>query len=77
MYAKKKKRWIQKALGSSKKARAKKRGALHRQLGIPEREIIPVSLLVFASREPGLLGQRARLALTLRKIGRKRRYERS
>lgn len=57
-----KKNWIQKAL------RKHKKGALHRQLGIPEGETIPLSLLRDASKEPGLLGQRARFALNLRKV---------
>jgi len=57
-------RWIQRAL------RKHKKGALHRQLGIPEGEIIPLALLRDASKAPGLLGQRARFALNLRKIKR-------
>lgn len=61
-----KKRWIQRAL------RKHKRGALHRQLGIPVDQKIPIGLLNEAAKEPGLLGRRARLALTLRKINRKR-----
>jgi hypothetical protein len=61
-----KSRWIQKALHKHKK------GALHRQLGIPEGVTIPLSLLRDASKEPGLLGQRARFALNLRKIRRKK-----
>ena len=58
----KKSRWIQKAL------RKHKKGALHRQLVIPEGETIPLFLLRDASKEPGLLGQRARFALNLRKV---------
>jgi hypothetical protein len=61
------KRWIQHAL------RFHKKGALHRQLGIPVGEKIPVSLLREAAEAPGKMGHRARLALTLRKISRKRR----
>lgn len=45
-----------------------KRGALHRQLGIPMRKKIPLGLLRRAARAPGVLGQRARLALTFRKM---------
>ena len=41
-------------------------GALHRQLGIPEGERIPVSTLRSAAKAPGVLGQRARFALMLR-----------
>ena len=61
------KRWIQSAI--------QKPGALHRQLGIPMGEIIPLPLLHHAARAPGVLGQRARMALTLRKMAtnRKRR----
>lgn len=61
-----KKRWIQRAL------RKHKKGALHRQLGIPEGEIIPISLLREAAKYPGLLGQRARFAINVRKYTRKR-----
>ena len=42
------------------------KGALHKQLGIPLDEKIPVSLLKEAANESGKLGHRARLALTLR-----------
>jgi hypothetical protein len=52
------KRWIGKAI--------KHPGALRRQLGIPKGERIPVAMLREASKAPGKLGQRARLALTLR-----------
>jgi hypothetical protein len=55
-----KKRWIQRALHKHKK------GALHRQLGIPEGESIPLPLLRDAAKAPGLLGQRARFALNIR-----------
>lgn len=57
-----KNRWIQRALSKHKK------GALHRQLGIPEGTVIPLAILREASKEPGLLGQRARFALNLRKL---------
>ena len=60
-----KKKWIQ--------AIHLRKGALHRQLGIPVGERIPVSLLHEVEHEPGKLGHRARLALTLRRIGRKRK----
>jgi hypothetical protein len=59
------KRWIQKTMKGAK------RGALHRQLRIPENEAIPLKTLELAAKAPGLLGKRARLALTLRKIRRK------
>jgi hypothetical protein len=54
--------WIQRAL------RKHKKGALHRQLGIPEGEKIPLLLLRDAAKAPGLLGQRARFALNVRKF---------
>jgi ribosomal protein L3 len=58
---KSRKRWIQQALRKHKKR------ALHRQLGIPEGETIPVSLLKQGAKEPGLMGQRARFALNIRR----------
>lgn len=62
------KRWIQDALKYHKK------GALHRQLGVPLGEKIPVARLRAAAKG-GLTkkARRARLALTLRKINSKRR----
>lgn len=51
-------KWIQKAV--------KKPGALHKQLGIPEGKKIPAKTLSKAAKAPGKLGQRARLAKTLR-----------
>jgi hypothetical protein len=62
-----KKRWIQRAL------RKHKKGALHRQLGIPAGETIPVSLLKEAAHAPGKLGQRARFALNVRKFQKRRK----
>jgi hypothetical protein len=53
-------KWIQKS--------KMKKGALHRQLGIPEDERIPIALLKEASHAPGKLGKQARMALTLRRI---------
>lgn len=63
-----KKRWIRCALSG-------RRGALHKQLGIAVGKKIPTATLVRAARKPGLVGRRARLALTLRKL-RKRRKRR-
>jgi hypothetical protein len=54
------KRWVAGAL------RKRKRGALHRQLGVPANKKIPLSLLKKAASKPGLLGRRARLAMTMR-----------
>ena len=53
-------KWIQKAI--------KKPGALHKQLGIPQGEPIPAKTLAKAAKAGGKLGQRARLAQTLRKM---------
>jgi len=60
-----KKKWIQRT--------HLRKGALHRQLGIPAGEKIPVSLLHEVEHEPGILGRRARLALTLRRIRKRKR----
>ncbi len=43
-------------------------GALRKQLHTPRGEKIPVAKLKAAAHKPGKLGQRARLALTLRKL---------
>ena len=43
-------------------------GALHRQLGVPQGEKIPAKKLAKAAKAPGKLGQRARLAETLKKF---------
>jgi len=50
--------WIQKAI--------KKPGALHKQLGVAEGKKIPGKKLAAAAKKPGKLGQRARLAETLK-----------
>jgi hypothetical protein len=44
----------------------KKPGALHKQLGVPEGKKIPAKKLASAAKAPGKLGQRARLAQTLK-----------
>lgn len=54
------KKWIDKAI--------KNPGALHKQLGIPAGKKIPADTLAKAAKAPGKLGQRARLAQTLRKM---------
>lgn len=56
--ATKSKNWIQKAI--------KKPGALHKQLGVPVGKKIPAGKLAAAAKKPGKLGQRARLAQTLK-----------
>lgn len=55
-----KKNWIDKAI--------KKPGALREQLGVKEGEKIPSKILNKAAKAPGKLGQRARLAQTLKKM---------
>lgn len=52
------KNWIQNAI--------KNPGALHRQLGIPAGHNIPTKTLNTAAKKGGVLGQRARLAQTLK-----------
>lgn len=54
------KKFIQKAI--------KKPGALHKQLGVPEGKKIPAKKLAAAAKKPGKIGQRARLAETLKKM---------
>jgi hypothetical protein len=53
-------KWIQKAI--------KKPGALHKQLGVPQGKKIPGKKLEAAASKGGKLGQRARLAKTLKKM---------
>lgn len=52
------KKWIQEAI--------KKPGALREQLGVKKGEKIPAGKLEKAAKAPGKLGQRARLAKTLK-----------
>lgn len=52
------KKWIQEAI--------KKPGALREQLGVKKGEKIPAAKLEKAAKAPGKLGQRARLAKTLK-----------
>lgn len=56
-------KWIQKAI--------KKPGALHKELGVPEGKKIPAKKLEKAEHAKGKLGQRARLAETLKKLNKK------
>lgn len=53
-------KWIQKAIPKSHK------GALHKELGVPEGKKIPAKKLAKAAKEPGKEGKRARLAETLK-----------
>lgn len=55
------KHWIKSAI--------KKPGQLHRDLGVPQGQKIPADKLRAAAKRPGKVGQRARLALTLKKMG--------
>lgn len=54
------KKWIDKAI--------KKPGALRKELGVKKGETIPAKALDKAAKAPGKLGQRARLAKTLKKM---------
>ena len=54
-------KWIQKAV--------KKPGALRKSMGVKAGEKIPAKKLAAAAKKPGKLGQRARLAKTLRSLG--------
>ena len=58
-------KWIQKAI--------KKPGALHKQLKVPAGQKIPAKKLASAAKQPGKLGQRARLAQTLGKMSHAKR----
>ena len=51
-------KWIQKAI--------KKPGALRKSLGVKEGATIPAKKLAAAAKAPGKMGQRARLAQTLK-----------
>jgi len=53
-------KWIQKAI--------KKPGALRSELGVKEGKKIPTKKLAKAAKAPGKMGQRARLAQTLKKL---------
>ena len=53
-------KWIQKA--------HIKKGALHKQMGVPAGEKIPQKKLAAAANKGGTLGRRARLAITLKKL---------
>jgi hypothetical protein len=63
--AAKKKNWIKDAI--------KKPGALRKQLKAKPGKKIPAKKLEAAAKAPGKLGQRARLAKTLKKLGKKKK----
>lgn len=54
------KNWIKGAI--------KKPGALHEDLGVPKGQKIPAGKIAAAAKKPGKVGQRARLAQTLKKM---------
>lgn len=54
-------KWIQKAI--------KKPGALRQAMGVKKGETIPAAKMAKAAKAPGKMGQRARLAMTLKKLG--------
>lgn len=56
-------KWISKAI--------KKPGALRKELGIKKGEKIPAKKLTKAAKAPGKMGQRARLAETLKGLRKK------
>ena len=56
-------KWIQSAI--------KKPGALRKSLGVKKGEKIPAGKLAAAAKKPGKMGQRARLAQTLRGMKKK------
>lgn len=55
-----KKNWIKDAV--------KKPGALHKEMGVPKGKKIPAKALAKAAKKGGKLGQRARMAETLKKL---------
>lgn len=55
------KNWIKGAI--------KKPGALREAMGVKKGETIPAAKLAAAAKKPGKMGQRARLAQTLKRLG--------
>ena len=53
-------KWIQGAI--------KHKGALRKELGVKKGQTIPAKKLAAVAQKPGKLGQRARLAQTLKKM---------
>jgi len=45
-----------------------KKGALHKEMGVPQGKKIPAGALASAAKKGGTLGKRARLAQTLEKM---------
>lgn len=54
-------KWIQQAV--------QKKGALRKTLKVKKGETIPAGKLAEAAKKPGVTGKRARLAQTLKKLG--------
>jgi hypothetical protein len=63
--AAKKKKWIKGAI--------KKPGALRKTMGVKKGETIPKKKLQAAAKKPGKTGQRARLAITLSEMRKKKK----
>ena len=57
------KKWIQSAI--------KKPGALRKAMGVKKGQTIPAGKLAKAAKAKGKMGQRARLAMTLKKMKKK------
>lgn len=68
MAARKRRNWISGAI--------RKPGALRRSLRVKKGQKIPVAKLRTAAKKGGITGRRARLALTLRRLGGRRRRRR-
>jgi hypothetical protein len=49
----------------------KNKGALHRNLGVPEGQKIPAGKIAAAAKQPGKIGKEARLAQTLKGLRKK------
>ena len=49
----------------------KRKGALHRNLGVPEGQKIPAAKIKAAAKRPGVVGKEARLAETLKGLRKK------
>lgn len=49
----------------------KNKGALHRNLGVPEGQKIPAGKIAAAAKQPGKVGKEARLAETLKGLRKK------
>lgn len=54
-------------------AAIKKPGALHKEMGVPMGKKIPMGMMKKATKSKGKKGKRARLALTLSKLRKKKR----